>query len=153
MLAIYAGIIPWVLDYPDRHIQAIYGDADYTFSGPTLLSIYAFIGLYALWFALPHTGTEILFLIFFAPVALFWLIVIAVNWFGHLLLLMDSERHEWVKRGLSYAEWEIYKNAVRLRDDRLASQAYHEREASFAGQDIRKTRFRVMTGGKKEAGK
>jgi hypothetical protein len=153
VLAIYAGIIPWVLTYPSRDIEEIYGNADYTFSGPTLLSIYAFIGLYALWFALPHTGTEILFLIFAAPVALFYLLIIGIHWLEQLGYLMDYNREEWIKRGLTYAEWEIYKNKVRLQDEALKLQAFREREASFSGQDLRKNRFRVMSGGREEESK
>ncbi|MCL6445914.1 MAG: hypothetical protein K6T83_21135 [Alicyclobacillus sp.] len=154
VLALYFAIIPWVLDYPSRHYDEICGDADYTFSGPQLLFIYGLIGFYGLWFALPHTGTEILFLILATPFALFWLIIIGVNWIGQLLDQLDYNRDDWINKGLSYAEWEIYQHRLKRRDEALQSQLFKEQQMSaISGQDIRKTRFRVMTGGKKGAGK
>ncbi|MCL6441893.1 MAG: hypothetical protein K6T83_00260 [Alicyclobacillus sp.] len=155
VVALYTGLAEWVMSYPFRNTEEVnynplssVPDTE-TFNISVTFFLFASVVYYILWFALPYEGVEILLLLIVGlPFAAIYFLYTVFMWcFEGFMLLCDFDRHEWVKKGLSYAEWEIYKYKLARRENERRLRAMEEREAMFAGRDIRKDRFRIIDGG------
>lgn len=154
VLALYTAVIPWVLYYPWRHYEVIHFNR-FSFSQESeLISLhvgiflFALVGYYVLWFALPHKGIEILLMILVSPFAGIYFIYTVFAWLLEAFLAIQSyEAEKRRKLGMSYAEWEIFKFQQEERKREAEHRAFEEREAMLGrGEDIRKERFRVLDG-------
>lgn len=164
ILALYTGVIPWVMAYPSRY----YDQVSYStiprrpeqIDENARMPVYKWFAWwslpiwYLLWWAMPHVGTEILLLICVFPLFVIYLMLaVGIHALdGFFNFVDEDDKAKRKATGMSIAEWEVKKYEERRRADQAIMRAFNESEAAFRGEDIRKDRFRVYdgTGGARE---
>lgn len=169
VLAFYSGELFWVLWYPARGMHMVrtgrrwkLEDEHVWFIWKTTL--FALGVFYALWFALPYPGTELLFMLFASPFALIYgLAVFVIPPFlqGFGVLTEGAERLEY---GMTVAEWDMFQRERAQRHQRrvdrdvwnayaAAEQATHDAQPPSDANleeraQVERSRFRVIAGAK-----
>ncbi|ACV59974.1 hypothetical protein [Alicyclobacillus acidocaldarius] len=145
IIAWYGTLFMWAREYPQRYyedIPASDGSVE-VFSRWFGMFFWALVMFYAMWFALPYPGVEILVDLCCIPVMLIVFGMLAIGWVVHLIDEFGSyQADEHLEKGLTCAEWEQFKRRREFRDFQLRVNAMYE----AIEPERRKQRFIVFEG-------